>query len=151
MTDHAQAEPETYEQYLAAQGEQQDAPAPSPAPEPIAQAAEPVKAAESTPAQTASDEPFPGFNALSADAQKIVRERLEGAEKATRQADELRQQQSALQGRLAPTQRELEQARRRLADFEKAQRDTSRQPIDKMREIDPDSYAALTALRLMPT
>lgn len=141
MTNHAEPQTEeTFDEYVARENAEA-ATEQSPAPDPVA----PVAAAPEPVAQPASNEPFEGFNLLPADTQKALREKLDAAEANRKTLDQIKADKVAVENRLVPTQRELVQARKRLADFEKAQRDTSRQPIDKMRDIDPDSYAALTA------
>lgn len=113
--------------------------------------------AEATPAATVStpavapivseaahnDEPFPGFNSLPAEIQDTIRK-----------ASELKQQHAAMQGRLAPTQRELEAARRQAAEFQrelqkiKAQNAPDpRAAVERLRQIAPDEAEALGAVQ----
>jgi uncharacterized coiled-coil protein SlyX len=73
-----------------------------------------------TTTAAADDEPFPGFKALPAEAQAAAKARLDAL---SAKASEFENRWKAQHGQLAPTQRELEQARRQLRTMsEKLQR-----------------------------
>ena len=74
--------------------------------------------AEEPEPEAQPEELFPGFNALSPEAQAIVRERLQTAELATQKAQEYEQRWQAQHGQLAPTQRALEQTRKQLQELQ---------------------------------
>lgn len=107
-----------------------------------------------TPAATpvAEAELFPGFKDLSPEAQKAVKQRLNAADA---EKKDYEQRWKAQHGQLAPTQRELEQARRtakqladRLTEYESRPRGTP--PADdvlaKFKERYPDEADALSAV-----
>lgn len=154
MTEHAEkSREEQFAEYVestdAAEREQAESNAANDAGETIAQ---PVVAEVAQPAPVAqeakpTDEPFPGFAQLPADVQETVRKRLGASEEAERRANDLKRQHDAMQGRLAPTQRELAEAQRRLREMQNAGRPDPRQSVDRLRDIDPDTHQAVHAVQ----
>lgn len=121
-------------------------PAPETAPEPAQAAPEPIQA-------EAPAEPFEGYSALPEAARKIVDDRLAAAAKAEeleQRARNAERDRLAVQGRLAPAQRELEVARKRLAEIDEASRknatSAAREKLDRYKEQFPDEAAPLDAV-----
>lgn len=104
-------------------------------PAPVAQESKPV------------DEPFPGYNDLPESTRKTVDERLAKAAEAEQRAAGLQRKHDAMHGQLAPTQRELDAARRKLQELERAGRPDPRQSVDRLRDIDPDTHQAVHAVQ----
>lgn len=117
-------------------------------------AAEPEKPDEVAPeVEAAAEEFFPGYSQLPEESQRIVRERMEAAERAAELHQRLQQSErdrSAIQGRLAPTQRELEAYRTKLREIEegqnKASRSSAKDVLDRFREQYPEEAAAIDAV-----
>jgi hypothetical protein len=85
--------------------------------------------------EAAAEEFFPGYSQLPEESQKIVRDRMEAAEKAAELQQRLQQSErdrSAIQGRLAPTQRELEAYRTKLREIEKSNDVTSKSGAEEV-------------------
>ena len=125
----------------------------TPEPEAAAEPAKPEKAPEraDTPAEAAAaEEFFPGYANLPEESQALVRQHMERAsrvqelEKAAWQAENDRR---ATVGKLAPTQRELEEAKKKLREFEAKQttasRSGARDVLDRFRKHYPEEAEGL--------
>lgn len=107
-----------------------------------------------TPAEIAqAEEFFPGYAALPEESQKLVRERMEAADKAQELSARLykaENERSAMAGKIAPIQREYAAARQRLKEFEEAQnnvrKSSAKDILAKYRAEYPDEAAALDAV-----
>ncbi len=128
----------------------------TPEPEAAAEPAKPEKAPEraDTPAEAAAaEEFFPGYANLPEESQALVRQHMERAsrvqelEKAAWQAENDRR---ATVGKLAPTQRELEEAKKKLREFEEKQttasRSGARDVLDRFRKQYPEEAEAIDAV-----
>ena len=127
---------------------------------PVAEATEePVDAenpveSQDTPAEVAAaEEFFPGYANLPPESQEKVREAMDRAAKAQELEGRLRhieQDHSALKGRVAPAQRELEAARAKLREIEQSRSTSSRSEtkakLDKLLKDYPDEAEALMAV-----
>jgi hypothetical protein len=122
-------------------------------------AAEPVKAEKApespdTPAEAAAaEEFFPGYANLPEASKAIVRSNMEAA----RQIDEYRNlagkaeaDRRNLHNRIAPTQRELEEAKKKLREFEQKQTTASRSGargvLERFRKQYPEEAEAIDAV-----
>lgn len=102
------------------------------------------------------DEPFPGFNSLSEDAQKIALSKIQEATEAQKRIQELEQRYRQQQGQLAPTQRKLSEYEkqhsallRRLDEMEKVRhQEVSKNSLEsykKFKEMYPEEAEAMEA------
>jgi len=107
-----------------------------------------------TPAEAAAaEEFFPGYANLPEASQALVRQQMERAERAQELESRLRhveQDHSALKGRVAPAQRELEAARARLKEIEQSRSTSTRAEtkakLDKFLKQYPEEADAILAV-----
>ncbi len=107
-----------------------------------------------TPAQAAeAEEYFPGYASLPEESKQLIRGSLEAAKKTAEyqhMAGKAEADRRAVVARLAPTQRELEAARKKLQEFEAKQsvssRSSAREKLEKFREQYPDEGEVIAAV-----
>lgn len=111
-------------------------------------------AAAAEPAPVVEDEPFPGFNALPEEARTRfteLREKATKADELEKRARKLETERLSMQGVVAPTQRELENARKRIRELESAESEkataAAQAKFKKYQEDYPDEAEPLAAIR----
>ena len=128
-----------------------EAPATAEAEKPVVAEAEKVEAP-----QAEADELFPGFNGLPEDVRKAAQERIEAVKQSRiddyeAQLRQERQSRHAIEGKVGPTQRQLAEAQRRLAELESSQvqsrKTGSQEKFDQFKEQYPDEAEILGGMR----
>lgn len=113
------------------------------------EAAAPAQVVEDPPAAPV-DEPFPGFSQLPEDARNAWNTLKTEREEAAARAVDFERRWKAQHGQLAPTQRELENLRRKMQEFEKSGTDSDKtklkDAIARHNEMYPDDAGALNAV-----
>lgn len=112
-----------------------------------------VEAPESETEVAAAEEFFPGYKDLPEESKALVRDSMETAQKAREYqqlAGKAEADRRATIGKLAPAQRELEEARAKLREFEKSQatsrRSGTKDVLEKFKSQYPDEAEALEAV-----